>query len=223
MDKIDYSTSNEWMADAKYINEFVNLVELNKNHYVLDAGCGSGYVAVAVRPKVKDLLQIDHDWAMLSRNNLAKHTETLKADLLNLWMIGDEIFDFIFCRSVMHRLKDPEKAYKEFKRLLKKGGKLVLSVSYTPESLQEEYKKIMGNRGFRLYLTYKEWHDFFVKDKDIKLVKNGKIFFNIDLSHWGLLKEHENASPEFKEYFKLNNGAIECRHAYFVLEKCKDC
>lgn len=88
---------------------------------MLDARCGSGYVAAAIRPKVKDLLQIDHDWAILSKNNIANHTETLKAELLNLWMIKDGIFDFIFYRSVLHRLEEPEKAYAEFKRLLKKG------------------------------------------------------------------------------------------------------
>ncbi len=223
MEKIDYTKSHEWMNDKKYILEFVNLVKLKKSDYVLDAGCGSGYVAAIIRPKVKDLLQIDHDWTMLNTNNIAKHTETLKADLSNLWMLGDKIFNFIFCRSVFHRLKEPEKAYKEFKRLLKKNGKMVLSVSYAPEALQGEYKKIMENRGFRLYLTYKEWYNLFAKDNDMKLVKNGNILFNIDLNHWGLLKEHENASQEFKNYFKLNKGIIECSHAYFVLEKCDDC
>lgn len=220
MEKINYDKSHQWMADSKYIDEFVGLVQLSKKDYVLDAGCGSGYVAAAIRPKVKDILQIDHDWAMLSSNNIAKHTETLKADLLNLWMIGNGIFDFIFCRSVLHRLNEPEKAYMEFKRLLKPGGKFVISLSYAPEALRDEYKKIMSNKGFRLYLTYKEWHDLFIKNKGMKLVKNGEIFFKLDLNNWGLLKEHENASREFKEYFKLNNGIIECSHAYFVLEKC---
>ena len=219
MEKIDYTNSHDWMRDGKYILEFVNLVELRKSDYVLDAGCGSGYVAAEIRPKVKDILQIDHDWAMLSKNNIAHHTETLKADLLNLWMIKDGIFDFIFCRSVLHRLKEPEKAYGEFKRLLKKGGKLVLSVSFAPEGLKEEYEKIMGNKGFRLYLTYKEWHGLFAKNKDMKLIKEGEILFNLDLKYWGLLKEHENASREFKEYFKLKNGIIACSHAYFILEK----
>src|SRR3989338_8583318 len=171
MEKINYDKSHEWMADSKYIDEFVGLAQLSKEDYVLDAGCGSGYVAAEIRPKVKDLLQIDHDWAMLSKNNIAHHTETLKADLLNLWMIKDGIFDFIFCRSVLHRLNDPEKAYSEFTRLLKKGGKLVLSVSFAPEGLKEEYEKIMGNKGFRLYLTNKEWHGLFAKNKDMKLIK----------------------------------------------------
>ena len=219
MEKINYDKSHEWMADSRYVEEFISLADLNKSHYVLDAGCGSGYVAAAIRPKVRDLLQIDHDWAMLSRNNLAHHTETLKADLLNLWMLKGSNFDFIFCRSVLHRLREPEKAYMEFKRLLKPGGKLVVSVSYSPDSLKGEYLKIMGNKGFRLYLTYKKWRDFFTKGKDRKLIKDGKIFFKLDLNHWGLLKEHENASKEFREYFKLSNGIIECSHAYFVLEK----
>lgn len=221
MEKIDYSKSHEWMSDMKYIKEFTSLVELNKNQYVLDAGCGSGYVADTIRSKVKDLLQIDHDWAMLSKNNVAKHTETLKADLSNLWMIGDETFDVIFCRSVMHRLKDTEKTYMEFRRILKKGGKLVVSVSYSPKSLEAEYESIMSSRGFRLFLNYQQWHDFFTRNKDMKLIGEGKIFFSLNLNHWGLLKEHENSSKEFKEYFNLRNGIIDCRHAYFIVEKSK--
>ena len=36
------------MSDNKYIEKFVSLVELRRNNYVLDAGCGSGYVAAKI-------------------------------------------------------------------------------------------------------------------------------------------------------------------------------
>ncbi|MEK6949579.1 MAG: class I SAM-dependent methyltransferase [Nanoarchaeota archaeon] len=216
---IDYSKSHKWMSDYAYIKEFTSLITLDKSYHVSDAGCGSGYVAAKIRPKVKELLQIDHDWAMLSKNNLAKHTDTLKASLLNLWMIGDEIFDAIFCRSVMHRLKQPDHAYREFIRILKPNGKLAVSVSPLPDDFQDEYKKIMDNKGFRLYLTAKEWKDLFLRSEKAKVLKEGRIKFNLDLRHWGLLKEHENASGGFRKYFKLSDGIIECQHAYFVIEK----
>lgn len=220
-EKIDYSRSHEWMKNKKYINKFINLVNLKTTNYVLDAGCGSGYVSAEIRPKVKDLLQIDHDWAMLSRNNVAKNTETLKADLSNLWMLKDEIFDYIFSRSLFHRLINPQKAYNEFFRLIKPKGKLVVSLSHVPEDLLEEYKKIMSKKGYRLYLTNKQWENFFKYNKKFKIAKKGKIFFELNLNHWGLLKEHENASEKFRKYFKLKKGMIECSHSIFVLEKTK--
>ncbi|MEK6943380.1 MAG: class I SAM-dependent methyltransferase [Nanoarchaeota archaeon] len=219
MDKIDYSKSDDWMKDRDYIRQFVNLVKLDKNNYVLDAGCGSGYVAEEVRPKVKDVLQIDYDWAMLSKNAMVHHASTLRTSILDLWMIKDSVFDAIFCRSVLHRLENPEKAYSELIRVLKPRGKIVASVSHLPEEVAEEYKKMMSSKGKRSYLTQSEWRSLLLKKNDVKIIKEGKIKFNINLNVWGLLKEHENASESFRKFFKLKNGIIECSHAYFIIEK----
>lgn len=219
MNKINYFKSHVWMRDREYIREFVNLIALNKHGHALDAGSGSGYVSAEIKPKVKKLLQIDHDWAMLDRNNLAKHVDTLKADLSDLWMVGNSTFDYVLSRSVMHRLKQPGKVYQEFVRILKTGGKLIVSVSQIPDEHQQEFRHVMKSRGYRLNLTTKQWRKFFMGDRKMRLVKEGKIFFNLNLNKWGLLKEHKNASQGFKEYFKFKNGIIECNHSYFVLEK----
>ncbi|MBL7056534.1 class I SAM-dependent methyltransferase [Candidatus Woesearchaeota archaeon] len=220
MGMIDYTKSHEWMQQDGYIDKFVGLVSLKKESYVLDAGCGSGYVADKIRPQVKDLLQIDHDWTMLSQNNVARHTETLKADLLNLWMIKDGIFDAVFCRSVFHRLREPSKAYQEFKRLLKPGGTLVTTVAHLPDTtFKEEYKEMVDRKGFRLYKTPAEWKEFFLENNDVSIIEEGTIDFDIDLNNWGLLKEHENASDDFKKHFKLENGIIKCQHVFFVIKK----
>jgi len=39
-------------------------------------------------------------------------------------------YDYILCTQVLEHLKNPEQAFKEFKRLLKPGGKLFLSTNF---------------------------------------------------------------------------------------------
>ena len=219
MEKIDYSKSHNWMKERSYIEEFIGLIPLSKNQYVLDAGCGSGYVAEEIRPKVKEVLQIDYDWAMLSKNAMVHHTSTLKTSILDLWMIKDNLFDAIFCRSVLHRLQEPKLAYKELLRVLKPKGKIVFSISHAPSEVKEEYEKMMSNKGSRLYLTEDQWKEMLSSEKNSKITKQGKIKFSLDLNTWGLLKEHQNSSKKFKEFFKLKDNIIECSHVYFVVEK----
>ncbi len=50
----------------------------------------------------------------------------IKSDICNI-PVKNESFDYILCTQVLEHLEFPERAFKEFYRILKKGGKLILT------------------------------------------------------------------------------------------------
>ena len=53
----------------------------------------------------------------------------------------DETFDMVICRNITWTLDDPQKAYKEWLRVLKKGGRLLVSDACWYLHLYDEEKK----------------------------------------------------------------------------------
>ena len=69
----------------------------------------------------------------------------LSADLMTMdchnLNFPDETFDMVICRNITWTLDDPQKAYKEWLRVLKKGGRLLVSDACWYLHLYDEEKK----------------------------------------------------------------------------------
>ena len=69
----------------------------------------------------------------------------LSADLMTMdchnLNFPDETFDMIICRNITWTLDDPQKAYKEWLRVLKKGGRLLVSDACWYLHLYDEERK----------------------------------------------------------------------------------
>lgn len=65
----------------------------------------------------------------------------------------DESFDAIFCTEVFEHIPDPLLAIKEFKRLLKRGGKLIITA---PFNSLTHFAPYHYSSGFNKY--FYEWH-----------------------------------------------------------------
>ena len=89
---------------------------------VLDAGCGDGMpITRDVAPKVRFAVGVDLESPRPSGAGLAG----ARADVSRL-PFRDASFDVVFTLSVVEHLLAPEGAFREFHRVLKPGGKLVL-------------------------------------------------------------------------------------------------
>jgi ArsR family transcriptional regulator len=101
-----------------------------RNRVVADVGCGTGYIARALVHVVDKVICIDHSEAMLeqARGSLSdhEHVELRKGELDSLPLADGEV-DAVFANMVMHHVPDLYAALRELRRVLKPGGRLVIT------------------------------------------------------------------------------------------------
>ncbi|KXP11938.1 hypothetical protein AXK57_20415 [Tsukamurella pulmonis] len=99
---------------------------------VLDAGCGSG-------PTLADLVEggatavgFDGSSAMIeiARDRVGADAELLVVDLGGPFPFEDSVFDDVVCALALHYLEDWHGPLLEMRRVLKPGGRVILSVEH---------------------------------------------------------------------------------------------
>lgn len=109
------------------------LVPINLKGLILDIGCGTGEVLseiVRLNPQAKIIGTDISKYAILiaskklpnSKFYLIKNGEKLP--------INDNSIDFIVCLDVIEHIYDIQNIYREFKRILKPGGKILITTPY---------------------------------------------------------------------------------------------
>jgi ubiquinone/menaquinone biosynthesis C-methylase UbiE len=100
----------------------------------LDAGCGPGIatVALAQRGFVVDAIdfveaQLDRTRQRAAEAHLGERIVTSVGDIHDL-DLPDGVFDLILVIGIMEWLKDPDKPLREISRVLRPGGRAILSV-----------------------------------------------------------------------------------------------
>jgi SAM-dependent methyltransferase len=101
-------------------------------HRVLDAGCGSGPPFAALRERGAIVTGFDSSPAMveLARRRLGEDAVLHVADITQPLPFADEAFDDIVVSLVLHYLQDWMGPLAELRRVLKPGGRLILSVNH---------------------------------------------------------------------------------------------
>lgn len=116
-----------------------------KNKTVLDAGCGTGSYTQYFTNNGSNVIGIDG-----SKIAINKAIETIgdKASFIHanleepLEFFDDKSFDFIFSNLVIHYIKDWDRLFKEFFRILKTGGSCVFVVSHPLQNIIKNYLDI---------------------------------------------------------------------------------
>lgn len=124
----------------KVLNEIIrrNLFAVIKKHHIkiLDAGGGDGKLGLLFAKEGHNVTVVDISHQMLDKGRKRALKEELKGnisfiegDLENLAFFEDNFFDFIICEgSVLSFLPNPNLALKEFYRIIKPGGEMIISV-----------------------------------------------------------------------------------------------
>jgi ubiquinone/menaquinone biosynthesis C-methylase UbiE len=101
-------------------------------HRVLDAGCGSGPLSAALHAKGAIVTGFDSSAAMveLARQRLGENAVLRLADLSQRLPFADGAFDDVVASLVLHYLKDWTAPLADLRRVLKRGGRLILSVNH---------------------------------------------------------------------------------------------
>ncbi len=124
---------------------------------LLDVGCGTGTLLHTIgrsHPKVQ-LWGIDPSREMLAiaHNKLGSHAN-LKLGQAESLPFPDHFFDIVVSTSVFHYLRDPHKVLGEFARVLKAGGKVVITDwcnDYLACRLLSFYLRVFSRVHFRSY------------------------------------------------------------------------
>lgn len=99
---------------------------------ILDAGCGSGPLFAALRDRGADVTGIDSSVKMLelARQRLGDGAALHHADLGRPLPFPDAAFDDVVASLVLHYLEDWTAPLAELRRVLRPGGRLIVSVDH---------------------------------------------------------------------------------------------
>jgi SAM-dependent methyltransferase len=99
---------------------------------ILDAGCGAGPLFAALRDRGAIVTGIDQSARMvqLARRRLGDDADLQVAELGSPLPFPDGTFDDVTASLVLHYLKDWGPALAELRRVLKPGGRLIVSVDH---------------------------------------------------------------------------------------------
>ncbi len=116
---------------------------------VLDAGCGSGPIASALRDRGAIVAGFDSSAGMLelARRRLGPGADLHLADLASPLPFGDGTFDDVIAALVLHYLKDWTGPLAELRRVLRPGGRLIVAVDH-PFAIELAQRAQGGKPGY---------------------------------------------------------------------------
>ena len=99
---------------------------------ILDAGCGAGPLLAALRDRGAIVTGVDKSAGMLelARRRLGDDAELHVAELGGPLPFPDDTFDDVTASLVLHYLEDWGPALAELRRVLRPGGRLIVSVDH---------------------------------------------------------------------------------------------
>jgi ArsR family transcriptional regulator len=134
----------ELFGRSSYLHALPGL--LDPDWVVGDLGCGTGQVAAALGPFVKEVIAVDRSADMLqaARRRLRDIANVdVRRGELEALPIQDSVLDAATLLLVLHHLPDPAEALAEAARVLRPGGRLLIS-DMLPHD-REIYRQQMGH------------------------------------------------------------------------------
>lgn len=160
------------MSKTEYSDYLIKRIGAKGTEHALEVAAGTCICGRALAPFVKDITCLDLTEEMLAQgkklagesqiNNI--YFQTGNAEELPY---ESEMFDLVITRLSFHHFDNPEKPFQEMKRVLKKGGKLVVwDMEAAEESLRKIDDKIenMRDPSHTRILSREEFEKMFERD-----------------------------------------------------------
>ena len=147
-EKQSYVTGNEVISVAK--EELLKEQNLGS---VLELGCGTGLYTETLQKVAKIIVATDLSDEMIEaatqkRGHLVNVT-FMKADALNL-PFDEDSFDTVFMANFIHIIGNPERVIKESSRVLKNGGRIIIT-SFAVDEMSFFHRIFIGIRYLKVF------------------------------------------------------------------------
>lgn len=213
----------EWANHRLYLDAFIKAGDFKSSDIVLDVGTGTGIVAHAISPFVREVIGLDKSQDMLEHSNWYGNMYFVKRDIRDPLFI-DGVFDKLTCRQVFHHiLRYQQKAMDECYRVLKKGGLMIFSEGVPPaRRVRKDYIEIFRLKESRVTFMEEDLLDLMKKggfiDIEFKIIYLRKMSIRNWLVNSGLPKTiqeriyllHKNAADYFKEDYNMVETSSDC-------------
>lgn len=133
----DYDNSHDGKFVQCLYGEIVKRAVEIPAETVLDLGCGNGNIIRLLRTEKKARyygVDLSPEMIREAGKRLGEEVILETGDVSDL-PYQDEMFDLIICNASFHHYTDPDKAVEEIRRVLKKGGTLILGDPTIPGKL----------------------------------------------------------------------------------------
>lgn len=115
----------------------------------LDAGCGTGDLADLLKQMGREVCAIDASAEMVRHCKVPAQVASVEQ-----LPYPDETFSGVVCSSVLEYLKEPGAALREFERVLKPGGTLLISVPNSQSALRHLQRALHAVIRVPRYMRY---------------------------------------------------------------------
>ncbi len=132
----------------RWVNTIMRYAPEGERLKILDIGCGPGFFSILMAQCGHKVIGVDYSDEMVAhaRENAAtmrQNIEFRRMDAQNL-EFPDESFDLVISRNVMWCLEKPEQAYREWLRVLRRGGRIVnFDGNFYLDRFDVEYREAM--------------------------------------------------------------------------------
>ena len=115
---------------------------------VLDAGCGSGQDILLYQSlKAEDIWGIDISNEMvLETKKIVAYPKNILNESIQKTSFPDDFFDIIISRHALHYVENMDEVYKEWQRIIKTNGILIVVADHPLRALTRKKNKIYGSR-----------------------------------------------------------------------------
>jgi ubiquinone/menaquinone biosynthesis C-methylase UbiE len=129
-------------AERSLLEQLVRLAQIRPDDRVLDVACGTGLVSFVCAPYAREVVGIDISPGMLAKARALRHSREVRNVHFVLGEAAhmpfkDGEFDVVVCRLAIHHFSQPEREIREMARVLKAGGRLVISDTISSEDERE--------------------------------------------------------------------------------------
>ncbi|WP_394522550.1 class I SAM-dependent methyltransferase [Lacrimispora sp. JR3] len=146
---------------GRWLEEIRKYLPKEKRLKILDVGTGAGYFAVLLAKEGHEVWGVDITPAMIeeAKKLAADCQEAICFQVMDAQKLEfpDEMFDVVIARNLTWTLPQPHKAYREWLRVLSKGGVLLnFDADYGREVFQmesEQGEKTRSSSGYHKGLT----------------------------------------------------------------------